>query len=205
MFQRAGLYGKVIFSLAFLFAIAQFVIVRKEDVAAYRKMLEEYRTPSPGRSLPNTVQQIRTQIHKEIWFTQEDRSRLHYRIFGDSSLLTLEPGGKRMHVVENLNGVKCWMQEKLYYSADPQSKPMQQLRFWEADHGVYRYTTQQLLAQDVHISLFRLLGHTLPVTCDPRIAFLKGIANNVSFSITGKTPQFKAHQFQATLTKASDL
>lgn len=200
MFKRASRYGNLIFLFILTLCIAQFVIIRKDDVLAYKKMLQEYETQSTVRSLPNAAHQIRTTVSKEIWFTQEDRSRLHYRIHGESSLLTLEPVGKKIHVVENLNQVKCWMQDRLYLQANT-NQPMQQMRFWEADHGVYRYTTQQLLAQDVNISIFRLPGHALPYTCDPRIAFLNGIANNVSFSMTGKTPQFEANQFKATLTQ----
>ena len=200
MFKRASRYGKIIFFLLIFGCIGQFCIVRKEDVTKYRKMLQDYETHSTVRSLPNAAHQIRTTVDKEIWFTQEDRTRLHYRIHGKSSLLTLEPVGKKIHIVENLNQVRCWMQDRLYVQT-ASNEPMQQMRFWEADHGVYRYTTQQLLAQDVNISIFRLPGHSLPYTCDPRIAFLNGIANNVSFSITGKTPQFEANQFKATLTQ----
>lgn len=200
MFKRARQFGKIIFAFIFLACIAQFVIVRKGDVIMYKKMLQDYETHSTVRSLPNAAHQIRTTVNKEIWFTQEDQTRLQYRIHGESSLLTLEPVGKKIHIVENLNQVRCWMQDRLYLQT-ASSQPMQQMRFWEADHGVYRYTTQDLIAQDVNISIFRLPGHTLPYTCDPRIAFLNGIANNVSFSITGKTPQFEATQFKATLTQ----
>ncbi len=201
MFKRASRYGKLIFFSLLFVCIAQFIVVRKGDVLAYRKMVNEYETHSTVRSLPNAVHQIRTKVNKEVWFTQEDNSRLQYRIHGESSLLTLEPIDKKIHVVENLNQVRCWMQDKLYLTTNGNA-PMQQTRFWEADHGVYRYTTQELIAQDVNISIFRLPGHNLPTTCDPRIAFLNGTANNVSFSITGKTPQFEANHFKATLTQA---
>lgn len=200
MFKRASRVGKIIFALLLFGCVAQFCIVRKKDITTYKKLLQDYETHSTVRSLPNAAHQIRTTVDKEIWFTQEDRTRLHYRIHGQSSLLTLEPIDKKIHIVENLNQVQCWMQDRLYVQT-ASNEPMQQMRFWEADHGVYRYTTQQLLAQDVNISIFRLPGHALPYTCDPRIAFLNGIANNVSFSITGKTPQFEANQFKATLTQ----
>ncbi len=201
MFQAARYISIVIFLSLFALCIARFVWVRPSDVENYKKLLEESKAHSTVRALPTAAHQIRTKVSKEVWFTQEDRSRLQYRIHSESSLLTLEPKEKKIHVVENLNMVRCWMQDKLYKAANT-GEEMQQLRFWEADHGLYRYTTQELLAQDVKISLFRLEGHTLPLNCDPNIAFLKGIANNVSFSITGKTPQFQANQFQATLTRA---
>ena len=46
----------------------------------------------------STTQQQRKGVVKEIWFTQEDNSRLHYRIFSESSLLTftIKPEGKEI-------------------------------------------------------------------------------------------------------------
>lgn len=199
MFKRSALYVKVGFALLLVFSLFHVSVVRKSDLKKYARLLKKYETNATTRSLPTAAHQTRQQVSKEIWFTQEDKSRLQYRIFGKTSLLTLEPNGKKILVLENLHDLKCFMQDKLYFAA--QKQPMQQMRFWEADRGIYRYTNQQLVAEDVNISIFRLPDHALPKTCDPTVAFLNGIANNVSFSITGKTPQFKANQFKATLTK----
>lgn len=198
MFQRASLYAKIgLTSLVMLWA-ALFCFVRKSDLLHYERILKEQETTN---SLPTTAHQIREKVHKEIWFTQEDRSRLQYRIYSNTSLLTLEPADKKIHIVENLQKVRCWMQDKLYYAAATKQQPMQQVRYWEADHGVYRFNSHELLAQDVSLSLFRLPEHQLPRNYLPNNSFLQGLAKNVSFSITGKTPQFQATQFQATVNK----
>jgi hypothetical protein len=72
--------------------------------------------------------------------------------------------------------------------------------FFEAGEGTYQYTTQEFLAKSVALSLFRLPGHALPISLDINNAFLKGIAQDVSFSVSGKIPQFQAKRFQATLS-----
>jgi hypothetical protein len=100
-------------------------------------------------------------------------------------------------VIENLEKIQCWMQDKLFVT--PDASKMQQTRFFIADHGTYQYSTQKFLAQTVELSLFRLPGHTLPQTFDPKAAFLKGIAKDVSFSVSGKVPHFQAEQFKAVL------
>ena len=101
-----------------------------------------------------------------------------------------------MEVVENLQNLQCWMQDRLY--VEPELGEMQQVRFLKAAQGTYRYSTQQFLAQTVALSLFRLPGHTLSTTSDPSLAFLKGIAKDVSFSVSGKNPHFQAEHFSAT-------
>lgn len=81
---------------------------------------------------------------------------------------------------------------------------MQQIRFLAAEDGLYRYTTQEFLAQSVALSLYRLEGHNLPketVTVKP---FLKGIADDVSFAVSGKNPQFQAKHFKAELNRSEE-
>ena len=82
---------------------------------------------------------------------------------------------------------------------------MQQMRFFEAEEGLYRYNLQQFLAQSVTLSLFHLPGHNLPTTVNTEKAFMKGLAQDVSFSVSGKTPQFQAKQFKATIRQDEEL
>ena len=108
------------------------------------------------------------------------------------------PVGHKMEIVENLEKIKCGMQEKLFVA---ENQPMQQIRFLEAEQGIYRYATQQFIAQDVLLSLLRQPGHQLPSSLSHKDAFLKGMAESVSFAVSGKTPQFQAQHFQALLQK----
>jgi hypothetical protein len=140
--------------------------------------------------------QNRSGVRKDLWLSQADRTRLHYRIDSKSSVLTLLPIDDKVDIIENLQQIQCWMQDKLYVQG---SAPMQQMRFFEADQGTYQYSSQKFTANSVALSLFRIPGIQLPTAVDPRTAFLRGIAQDVSFSVAGKTTQFQAQHFKATL------
>jgi hypothetical protein len=146
-----------------------------------------------------STHQTRQGVRKDIWFTQEDKNRLHTRIESASSLLTIQPKEHNFEVVEELQKIHCWMQDRVYVGEG--GKLMQQMRYIEADKGTYLYTTQQFLAQTVILSLFRLPGHTLQIDQDQSAAFIRGIAQDVSFSVSGKSSQFQAKNFKAQFSK----
>jgi hypothetical protein len=201
MFQRmTNLCFLSLGILALIWGLSLFR-VRSSDLEKAKQSLKEQELPT-SKNLFSSTQQQRKGVVKEIWFTQEDNSRLHYRIFSESSLLTIKPVGKSFELIEKLEKLKCWMQDKLY---DPNATtgPTQQIRFLAAQEGLYRYTTQEFLAQSVALSLFRLSGHELPKEM-PSKPFLKGIAEDVSFAVSGKSPQFKARHFKAELNNLED-
>lgn len=198
MFQRMTFYGLIGLSFLFLCLAVICVRVRSKDLNICKGMRLKDQLMSSQGNLSTTHQQ-RKNVKKEIYFVQEDGSRLHYRICSQSSLLTVQPKDqtKKIELHEKLEKIKCWMQDKLDYSA-PGGGPTQQVRFLEAQEGVYSYTSQQFLAQSVALSLFRLNDHELPAQLTA-LPFLKGIAQDVSFTVSGKTPNFQAQQFKAEL------
>jgi hypothetical protein len=165
------------------------------DHTKYVKLLEAGRAVAKATRSEQT-HQTRSGVRKDLWLSQQDRSRLHYRIDSKSSVLTLLPIDDKVDIIENLQHIKCWMQDKLYAEGDV---VMQQMRFFEADQGIYQYSTQRFAANSVVLSLFRIPGIQLPTAVDPSKAFLRGIAQDVSFSIAGKATQFQAQKFKATL------
>ena len=190
-------------SLVLLFSVTtvwglSFGRAHDKDYAACR-LIKEQEEAASKKSLVTTTHQHRKGVVKEIYFSQEDNTRLHYRIESESSSLTLKPDGRKLDLIEKLDKIKCWMQDKLY-TTTPGSKPMQQMRFLEAEDGIYRYASQQFLAQSVGLSLFRLPGHELPLGLNRDIPFMRGVAQDVSFSVSGKTPQFHAQHFKALLS-----
>lgn len=180
----------------FGFWIYQLIVVRNSDVEAYREMLKQQEIASSANGSPTS--QMRKKVQKDIWFTTNERDRLHYRILSESSLLTLTPVQNHIEVVESLKGITCWMQDKLVKN----SEPLQQVRLFKAKDGIYRYGCQEFIANSVQLSLFRLPGHDFPKkTLDENQAFLQGVAENISLVFCGKTPQFQAKQFKATTIK----
>ncbi len=167
--------------------------VRESDLEAYHLNQMEQKDSSI-KHLAKTAHQNRQGVVKEIYFAQPDGSRLHYRIESQSSQLTLKPEGSHFDLIEQLQDMRCWMQDKFVSSS-------QQVRYLEAAEGIYRYSAQQFLAQSVALSLYHLEGHELPRHLNHVRPFLSGMAQDVAFTITGKVPQFQAQQFKASLGK----
>ena len=171
--------------------------VQEKDIHLAR---EQHQHKKMAKSTPlfSTTEQHRKGVIKEIWFSQEEGDRLHHRICSDTSLLTIVPDGNKLDLIEKLNNITCWMQDKLYTETG-KATPFQQARFLKAQEGFYKYSTQEFMAQSVDLSLYRLEGIELPLQSVKIKPFLKGIAKDVSFSVSGKTSQFKAQQFKAEL------
>lgn len=175
-----------------------FFIPRNSDVAKWNAYWEKKQLASSTKQSLSSTQQHRKGVRKDIWFAGEDTLRLHYRIESESSTLTLVPIGSKFDVIEDLQGIKGWMHDKLYFDG-PRKIPMQQVRTFDAEQGTYKYTAQNFLANSVAISLFRMPSHVLPTQTIQDTPFLRGIAQDVSFSVSGKSPQFQAQHFKAIL------
>ena len=199
MFKKKMIVTTAILSPCVLFFLYEMSWMHSRDLGRYEEMVKERKLASSHAHAPTN--QHRKGVRKEIWFSQDDCSRLHYQIASEGSLLTLTPIKNKFEVVETLQGIKCWMQDKLYEENQTHT-PMQQSRYIEAEEGHYRYTTQEFTANGVTLSLFHLEGHELPTEeVDENQAFLRGVATDISFLFSGKTPQFQAGHFQATMVK----
>ncbi len=199
MFSRVTTYTLISFGLCALVWICQISRVKESDLQTYRKMKNTHEIASTPQIFSASTHQTRQGVRKDIWFSQEDKHRLHTRIDSEASLLTIQPKEHNFEVVEELQKIHCWMQDRVYVGEG--GELMQQMRYIEADKGTYLYTTQQFLAQTVALSLFRLPGHALMTTQDQSGAFIRGIAQDVSFSVSGKSPQFQAKNFKAQFSK----
>ena len=141
-------------------------------------------------------EQTRKQVRKDIWIAQSPKERLHNRIESDGSLLILQPKGDSIEVIEKLQGVRCWIQEKIY---NTEGSSVQQIRFFLADEGLYKYRHQNFQASDVTLSMYKIPGTTLPWNLTSYNPFLKGVAEDVTFSIQKGIPLFQATHFKASL------
>ena len=195
------MFKRTIFLSSLCIALLSFAWIFKLVYLSPADRLERAKELSAVKAIARATKdqqthQNRSGVRKDLWLSQQDRSRLHYRIDSKSSVLTLLPIEDKLDIIENLQQIKCWMQDKLYAQGNV---AMQQMRFFEADQGIYQYSTQRFAANSVALSLFRIPGNQLPSSIDFGAAFLRGIAQDVSFSIAGKTTQFQAQRFKATL------
>lgn len=195
MFKKAILTTSVFTALVSLGWIFNLIYPSFDQMEEYRHLKKAGKVMASTTPQEST-RQYRNGVRKDLWLAQPDQSRLHDRIESANSILTLIPCDDKLDIVENLKQLKCWMQDKLY---NQNGLPMQQMRFFVADEGLYQYSTQKFTAKSVALSVFRLPGTQLLTQIDPSKAFLQGIAQDVSFSIAEKNPQFQAQHFKANL------
>lgn len=200
LYTRATLISSLALCVLTIVWIVCFCMIREKDLHFYQNLMKEKAIASTNISYSST-NQMRKGVRKDIWFAQDDDSRLQYRIESVASVLTLLPVKNKFEVIETLQNIKCWTQDKLYFNGQSQT-PMQQARYLEANEGIYHYGSQQFNAHGVTLSIFHLPGHKLSTQfLDSKKAFLSGLAKSVSFTVSGKTPQFQAEQFKASLLR----
>jgi len=175
---------------------------RASDYKAYSAALEQSRTFT--KTAP-PVCQDRLLVCKDIWFSNEGAGRLHYRIESAASSLNLHSVQNKVEVIEQLHGLRCWMQDKVVSAAGSHGSN-QQSRYFTANEGVYHFLSQSLLAEQATLSLYRLAGEYLPeIGRLPSTApFLSGNAERISMHITGKTPMFQAYNFKASMNPVAE-
>lgn len=84
--------------------------------------------------------------------------------------------------------------------ADPADlKPVQVIRFLEANEASYFYQSDLFKASNVAITRFIAPGHKLQDSWKEKELLMKGIADSVDFSLNGKDLNFKAMKLKATL------
>jgi hypothetical protein len=193
---------QLVYLLLVLFLLSasffHFFYLHPSDCNRYQKMLRKKALASSFGASYNPTEQQRTGVRKEIWLAAENQGRLHYRIESDHSLLTLTPVKNKFTLVESLQGMRCWIQEKVVENR-------QQLRYFEAAEGLYSYNKAELLAKEAKLSLYKLESSSLPQgPLSPTDAYLRGVARNVSVCFGGKIPQFKASEFKAILASSED-
>ncbi|MBS3904003.1 MAG: hypothetical protein KGZ39_01585 [Simkania sp.] len=198
MYYRLTLCTFVILTTLTLAVLWLFAWPKKSDCSAYQLFAHQSRQAA-SHSAP--LCQNRLKVCKDIWFAEEGNQRLHYRIESASSSLTLEPKAKHIDVIERLEQMRCWMQDKLL-TGTAQRNVSQQTRYFTAREGTYHFLSQQLIADKATLSLYRMPGDTLPdIGCMPEYSpFLSGEAKRIALTVAGNTPTFQAYEFKAALS-----
>lgn len=194
MFQRA--YFSFLALILCLSLLAYYLHIRIAPGCAplYHKLLKESIALRSHHALErHPAHQKREGVQKDIWVVN-GAERLHSRIKSRHSDLTLSQKKDKVEAIEQLKEIDCWVQEEI----DP-AHSLQQIRTLYAEEGVYYFPSHRFLAQSVHLAFFRLPGADLPLSLFPEKPFLTGVASEVSFAATSKSPLFTAYHLQAHL------
>jgi len=167
--------------------------IREHDYALYNDLLKSSRPEVDDSSLSYS-QQKRERVRKQIWY--QDETPLYFRIDSDESELFFFRQNNRIEVIEQLGKIVCIMQEELYYE---DLKPMQRIRYLEAERACYNYNSHLFVAEDVKLWKYQLEGHTPPTKIAHTTPLMRAIAHSVEFTLQGEKLDFIAHQMKATL------
>ncbi|MCB1074398.1 MAG: hypothetical protein KDK59_02585 [Simkania sp.] len=176
-----------LFSLATLVALTGIAITYVFMRGSLENIPQEWSSPKVATCHP--TRQTRSGVQKDLWMSNDD-GRLHHRMISPRSILTAYPKGENFELVEEMQGMKCYLQENI-------EEGIQQIRFIESESGTYRYSNQHFDAHQVFLALFRIPGKELETKLDFNSAFLKGVAEDVSLSFSENSPNFHAEKFKA--------
>lgn len=199
--------------------------VSPTEVAAYHKLTTK---DGKTQTTPYSSKQQRLKVQKDVLFAQ-GQDRLQLRLNAEDSQLVLDHdkdteiiehmNGVTCMMQEQVywvlpDGREATLQSNgklLIRNADPEEeiswlpkeakglKPMQVIRYLEADTASNHYKKDLFVAENVRISSYAVPGHHLVDKIDTKKPLMKGTAQAVEFSLSGRDLNFKAHQLKATL------
>lgn len=174
--------------------------ITQNDFKRFRELQKRGQAIAAASNSKSTKQN-RAGVRKDLWITQEGGVRLHDRIESASSVLTLTPIDDHMDIIEHLNQIRCSMQDKI---AEQNGIFSQQVRYFDANSGIYQYSSNRFTAETVSLALYKLPGKDLPLSVSKNSPYLKGVAKDVSFAVAGKASQFQAKHFKASFGGQKD-
>lgn len=129
----------------------------ENDRQSYEKLIAgDERTVKGNES--KTSKQSRSNLQKSLFFGSGDQRR-QLRLHGSTAELALEKSGRKIAIVEYMQGIEGWMQEKLHIAADGKEK--QDILHFTGTKGTYHYVDEKLFADDVHLTRYTVEGHDL--------------------------------------------
>lgn len=205
----------LLISIALFFAgltITYFSFFLYDDHAqeTYRKLMQQADPKSHQLEAQYKASQQHHQVRKEIYFTQNE-SRLQLLLLSANAELVLESLEGKIEMVEQMQDVNCFMQEKTYYilpdgrevtnDNEFNGKPMQVVRYLKAKKAVYNYSSNNLKAQDVNIYQFVIPGHVLVENTNGLHPIMSGKAEMAQIFFDSEGMHFKAKNVKATFSK----
>lgn len=202
----------------------------EKDEAEYRHlMLISNPTLAENKEiLPYTARQKRIDVQKDFTYMREE-APLKIRMYSREAELIFERQEKTASIIEEMLGIRIFMQEELYYllpdgrevvfdagnffskesaleiEAQIDMRPMQVLRYLEANSGSYSYNSKVCKANHVIVERYIEEGHELPKNVKSGQLIFRGMADSVEFKLSGGEPEFTAMQMKASIMSPGKL
>jgi hypothetical protein len=223
---RVNLTLFLLFSLVFFGTVRLFYITYA-DREEYAELLKSSE-PEEETEAERVAKQQRGAVHKEIWFVEHGNRLYSSLRSAHSELIIADNGVEREMVENLSGVSSYMQEELFYKLPDgreavpqengmlllrradpglsaswidqrtPGLKPMQVIRFLQAEHGTYHYTSNRFVAQEVNVLSFLADGHELVENVADHKLIMKGIAKTVILRFSGKNINFEAQHLKAT-------
>lgn len=167
--------------------------VDEEAHLAYRQLVELGAAPKNDTSY--TAKQKREGVYKHVVF----KNGLELALKSKRSQFVYERNEGSAQLVEKMEHVTCFMQEEVGY--DEQKKPIQVVRYMEADQADYFYKTEEFKASNVKMLRYTVAGHDLPTHFAGLKPTMRGTAESVQFFLSGSDLNFKADKLKLAMEK----
>lgn len=190
--------------------LASFFRISPSDRESYQNLLEKSDKTEQNKENAKQSHQQRFNVHKTIFFSQ-GKERLQLKLQSERSNLFFEKSGGHSEIVEHFKGVRCAMQEELYYllpdetslkeinENDTNATPFQTIRIIEAEEGTYHYKTRKLFAERATFQRYRIPGHELISSLQSFHALMNAKAQKVELSLSNKERHFKVQKLHMSL------
>ncbi len=189
---------RVFFLLSLSFLLGLFLLVRlskarQEDLQYYEELLSSSQSEEEKSKKSFKTSQIRKGGEKNIWFFENALPR-QLQLRNRKASLKFEKNILHASLVESMEEVEIFIQEKLYY-LDKQA--MQRLRYVKGATADYHYKDSKLIVNDVSIKLLDLAGHKLPKLIEEKDkALMTGTAKTATFSLKDHKIHFSADRLK---------
>lgn len=220
--KRWPILGTALVLVAACFLLAK-CFHRSEDFAYHEVLARANPSQTLDHDQTYCAKQLRKGVQKNIWYNKGNR-RLEFFLTSVDAEMVFEKQGDRQEIVEHMTDVQCYFQEELYYQlpdgrkvvqqndggfylqgkkwSDDELgalKPMQTVRYIEADVAQYHYSTETLVANHIKMSLYTAQGHQLLPLQKRTETVMDGNAEWVEVSLVNKELQFKSKKFQGRM------
>lgn len=196
-FKKAILSSLFLFFLTVAYLAYYSLYVMPKDLKKYEELMKKNKNLGEQK----TTMQFRENVQKDVW-QEGDETRLHHRIFAKNSALLLTTKNGKLHMKDYMENITCLVQENFFTLLE---SPMQELRHFEAESGIYDFDKHEFVAEKVLLSFINAKGFDLPKKELLNKPFLKGVAKEVSFSFSKKGPAFHAEKFKAEMIPEEKL
>lgn len=164
----------------------------------YQEVIEKANAFLPNQSGSGCqAKQDRQGVQRDIWYQKEGDSRLQISLNSEISELSFEKYGNTNEIIESMQGFKGFIQEELFY--DEEVKPMQHVRYIEAETAVYNYRTHVLIAERAKMICYSASGHDLIPSLEGVEPTVTAVAQSLEISILEKEFLVKANQLRTII------